>query len=54
MAVSVVLFALADTPDKYWSHVLPAMIIGMIGIAFGYVSANIFIMAGAAKGEEVS
>ncbi|KIJ40339.1 hypothetical protein M422DRAFT_173980 [Sphaerobolus stellatus SS14] len=52
MAVSVVLYALADTPDKYWSHVLPAMIIGMLGISTGYVGANIFIMGGAAKGEE--
>ncbi|KIJ51730.1 hypothetical protein M422DRAFT_223465 [Sphaerobolus stellatus SS14] len=52
MAVSVVLYSLADTPDKYWSHVLPAMIIGMIGIAFGYVGANIFIMSSAAKGQE--
>ncbi|TFK32663.1 major facilitator superfamily domain-containing protein [Crucibulum laeve] len=29
-AVGVVLFALADTRDKYWSHVVPGMIVGMI------------------------
>jgi len=52
MGVATILFALADTPEKYWSHVLPAMIIGMTGTAAGYVGANIFIMAGARKGEE--
>ncbi|KIJ40340.1 hypothetical protein M422DRAFT_60599 [Sphaerobolus stellatus SS14] len=52
MAVAVILFALADTPDKYWSHVLPGMIIGLVGVSTGFVGANIFIMGDAAHGEE--
>ncbi|KAF8581964.1 MFS general substrate transporter [Ramaria rubella] len=52
MVVATILFALADTPDKYWSHVLPGMIVGLVGVAAGYVGANIFIMGGARKGEE--
>jgi len=51
-AIACVLFALADTPIKYWSHVLPGMIVGMIGLAMGYVGANISIMAGAREGQE--
>ncbi|KDQ13881.1 hypothetical protein BOTBODRAFT_110904 [Botryobasidium botryosum FD-172 SS1] len=52
MAVGVILFALVDSPDKYWSHVFPGMIVGMCGLALGYVGANIAIMAGARPGEE--
>lgn len=52
-AVACVLYALADTPAKYWSHVLPGMIVGMIGLATGYVGATISIMAGAREGQEV-
>ena len=51
-AAATVLFALADTPDKYWSHVFPGMVIGMVGLAIAYVGANMTIMAGARKGEE--
>lgn len=53
MAVSAILFVFADTPDKYWTHVLPGMIICMIGTAVAYVSVNVFIMASAPKGQEV-
>ncbi|KAF8579218.1 hypothetical protein K439DRAFT_1360055 [Ramaria rubella] len=53
MLVGTILFALTDTPDKYWSHILPGMIIGMIDVAVAYVGANIFIIVGAQKGEEV-
>ncbi|GJJ08487.1 hypothetical protein Clacol_002705 [Clathrus columnatus] len=52
MGVSAILFVFADTPDKYWTHVLPGMIICMIGTAVGYVSVNVFIMASAPKGQE--
>ncbi|KAF8507578.1 major facilitator superfamily domain-containing protein [Hysterangium stoloniferum] len=52
MAIAVVLFAFVDTPDKYWSYLLPGMMIGAIGVAIAYVAANIFIMADAPEGEE--
>lgn len=52
MAVGVILFALADAPHKYWSHIFPGMIIGMCGLATAYVGANIAIMSGARPGEE--
>ncbi|KAI5121919.1 hypothetical protein M0805_000248 [Coniferiporia weirii] len=52
MGVGIVLFALSDSPEKYWSHVLPGMIIGMIGVAIAYVGVSVAIMASARKGEE--
>lgn len=52
MAVGSVLFALADTPDKYWSYIFPGMIVNMIGLALSYVGASVTTMAGAPKGEE--
>ncbi|TCD69756.1 hypothetical protein EIP91_006292 [Steccherinum ochraceum] len=52
MAVGVTLFALADTEDKYWSHIFPGMIINMVGIAVAYVAASVTTMASAPKGEE--
>ncbi|KAH8119334.1 major facilitator superfamily domain-containing protein [Phellopilus nigrolimitatus] len=52
MGVGSVLFALADTPEKYWSHVFPGMVVGMIGIAISYVGVNVAVMASARKGEE--
>lgn len=52
MGVSSILFVFADTPDKYWTHILPGMIICMIGTAVAYVSVNVFIMASAPKGQE--
>lgn len=54
MAVAAILFALADTPDKYWSHILTGMILAMIGLATAYVAANVFILMAAPKGQEVS
>ncbi|KAJ8520062.1 hypothetical protein ONZ45_g3098 [Pleurotus djamor] len=33
MAVGAILFALADTIDKYWSHIFPGMVVGMLGLA---------------------
>ena len=37
MGAGAVLFALADTPDKYWSHVFTGALIGFGGAGFGYV-----------------
>ncbi|THU97275.1 MFS general substrate transporter [Dendrothele bispora CBS 962.96] len=52
MAVGSILFALADVKEKYWSHVVPGMIIGMIGISAAYVACTIVVMEGTRKGEE--
>lgn len=52
MAVGSILFALADTPDKYWSYIVPAMIVGMVGLASAYVGCTIVTMEGARSGEE--
>ncbi|KAL0948778.1 hypothetical protein HGRIS_008908 [Hohenbuehelia grisea] len=52
MAVGAVLFALADTVHKYWSHIVPGMILGMVGLAAAYVSCTTLIMDSAGKGDE--
>ncbi|KAL5525108.1 hypothetical protein ACEPAF_8977 [Sanghuangporus sanghuang] len=52
MAASVVLFALGDSPDKYWSHIFPGMIVGMIGIGIAFVGVSVAVMASAPAGEE--
>jgi len=52
MGVGSILFALADTKSKYWSHVVPGMIVGMIGVALAHVACTIVVMEGTRKGEE--
>ncbi|KAF4571718.1 hypothetical protein EYR36_009062 [Pleurotus pulmonarius] len=52
MAVGSVLFALADTREKYWPYVFPGMVVGMLGLAAGYVACTAVVMGGARKGEE--
>ena len=52
LLVASVLFALANSPNKYWSLDFPAMIVGMIGLGMSYVGSNVTTMAGARKGEE--
>ncbi|KAF5373033.1 hypothetical protein D9758_001641 [Tetrapyrgos nigripes] len=52
MGVGSILFALADEQSKYWSHVVPGMIIGMIGLGTAYVACTIVVMEGTRKGEE--
>lgn len=52
MLVSCVLFALANSSDRYWPYVLPAMIINMIGLSGAYVGATVTMMASAPAGEE--
>ena len=52
MAVGAILFALADTIDKYWSHIFPGMVVGMLGLAGAYVACTTMVMGGARKGEE--
>lgn len=52
MAVGIILFALADTEDKYWTYIFPGMIINMVGLALAYVGASVTTMAGAPHGEE--
>ena len=52
MLVGCVLFALADSPDRYWSYILPAMIIDMFGLSGSYIGASVTMMASAPAGEE--
>ncbi|TCD67428.1 hypothetical protein EIP91_012400 [Steccherinum ochraceum] len=52
MVIGTILFALADRPEKYWSYIVPGMIINMIGIGPAYVGATTVAMAGAPPGEE--
>ncbi|KAF8896032.1 major facilitator superfamily domain-containing protein [Infundibulicybe gibba] len=52
MGVGAILFALGDTPQKYWPYLVPGMIIGMVGTAVAYVGCTIFVMDGARPGEE--
>ena len=52
MGVGAILFALADTRDKYWSHIVPGMIVGTFGLATSSVGCTIVIMEGARDGEE--
>ncbi|KIK53240.1 hypothetical protein GYMLUDRAFT_49413 [Collybiopsis luxurians FD-317 M1] len=47
MAGSVILFAFADRPDRYWSYMVPAMIIGMFGVSVAYVGNTIAVMESA-------
>ncbi|KAJ4482447.1 major facilitator superfamily domain-containing protein [Lentinula aciculospora] len=52
MVVGATLFALADDPSKYWSHIVPGMVFGNIGVAIGYVGCTIVVMEGVREGEE--
>ncbi|KAI0073793.1 MFS general substrate transporter [Panus rudis PR-1116 ss-1] len=52
MLTASVLFALASTPDRYWSYIVPGMILNMIGLGVSYTGAISTTMAGAPKGEE--
>ncbi|KAK7453580.1 hypothetical protein VKT23_001463 [Stygiomarasmius scandens] len=52
MGIGSILFALADTESKYWSHIVPGMIIGMIGLGAAYIACTIVVMEGTRKGEE--
>ncbi|THU97267.1 MFS general substrate transporter [Dendrothele bispora CBS 962.96] len=52
MAVGSILFALSDVESKYWSHVVPGMIVGMIGLGFAHVACTIVVMEGTREGEE--
>jgi len=52
MAIGAVLLALADRPEKYWSYLVPALILGTAGMSMGYVGVSVAIMADAPKGEE--
>ncbi|KAK7041511.1 hypothetical protein VNI00_009381 [Paramarasmius palmivorus] len=52
MGVGSVLFALADTEDKYWSHVVPGIIVGTSGLSLAYVGSTIVVMEGAQAGQE--
>lgn len=52
MAIGAILFALADSPSKYYSHVVPGLFVGMIGLSAAFVGSTIAIMESACEGEE--
>ncbi|KAI0699480.1 MFS general substrate transporter [Cerioporus squamosus] len=41
--ISTTLFALADSPDKYWSYIFPALVLGSSGAMLTYTQTNIAI-----------
>lgn len=40
MIGGALLVAFAPTPDKYWSMVVPALILTALGVASGFVAAK--------------
>ncbi|KAL0959009.1 hypothetical protein HGRIS_014321 [Hohenbuehelia grisea] len=52
MAVAAVLFALMDSVQKYWSHGVPGMIIGMIGLCCARVACTTMMLNSARKEEQ--
>ncbi|KAI0704966.1 major facilitator superfamily-domain-containing protein [Cytidiella melzeri] len=44
LAIATILLATADSPHKYYSHVLPGFIIGSAGAMFTYTHTNIAIL----------
>jgi len=43
LVIATILLAFADTPDKYWSHVFPAFLLGSGGAMLTYTHTNIAI-----------
>lgn len=52
MAIGSILFALANEPSKYWPYMVPAMILGMLGVGVALVGSTIVVMDGVRDGEE--
>ena len=52
MVGSCTLFALADSPDRYWSYIFPAMIVNTIGVSGALLGATVTVLANAPAGEE--
>ena len=52
MVVGATLFALADDPSKYWSYIMPGMVLGIAGTSLGYVGCTIVVMKDVREGEE--
>ncbi|KAE9402344.1 MFS general substrate transporter [Gymnopus androsaceus JB14] len=52
MVVGATLFALADDPSKYWSHIVTGMVLGTAGVSLGYVGCTIVVMEDVREGEE--
>ncbi|TFK51508.1 MFS general substrate transporter [Heliocybe sulcata] len=43
LVIATILLAFADAPSKYWSHVLPAFLLGSAGAMLSYTHTNISI-----------
>ncbi|KAJ8488461.1 hypothetical protein ONZ45_g13945 [Pleurotus djamor] len=52
MIVGATLYALANEKGKYWSHVVPGMIIAFIGLPTLFLTCTTMAMGSARKGEE--
>ncbi|KAJ8502791.1 hypothetical protein ONZ45_g11427 [Pleurotus djamor] len=52
MIVGATLFALGDDKGKYWSYVVPGMIIAFIGLPTLFLTCTTMAMGSARKGEE--
>ena len=52
MLGSCALLACANSADRYWSYILPAIIVDTIGGSGALVGATVTIMANAPAGEE--
>ena len=52
MVGSCTLFALADSPDRYWSYTFPAMIVNTVGVSGALLGATVTVLANAPAGEE--
>lgn len=44
MIVATILFALADTMDKYWSHVFVGLVVGSCGAMLLYTHSKYVLM----------
>lgn len=52
MVGSCTLLALANSPDRYWSYIFPAMIVNTIGVSGALLGATVTVLANAPAGEE--
>lgn len=50
--VAFVLLANLRPDTRYWTYLLPAVLLGVLGNAFGFVSANVWAMSAAAPADQ--
>ena len=52
MVGSCTLLALANSPDRYWSYIFPAMIVNTIGVSGALLGATVTVLENAPAGDE--